>query len=548
MREHKEFDDYIKGLFDKDPEVPSELNWEAMDFDLPKTEVVEKDDKKEKKYRKYIGLLLLLLFTTVIGFLGINKYKSNTVQKTVLESSESRASELPSSGLASEESESVTNELTNNNPIGKPTGEDQSIESLAESLTEPLTNAEAKESQALPTNSESEELQGLRTQDKLTDNEPTKVQTTAVSNEQKEIASLLVENEIKDYQTSISSTKGEDSKEIVKQMVNKESIQTPKTFTKGLTEQLLEQNRSNNTDASTLPNSTQDKSSSIIETTEVINTRPVKSNGGNVKKDNVKENNAEEDREINSLSLLQSISVNSLSKPIINKEDLNILAPKTIKKEENSKTKSKAIELYVGYGYNVFNLNIPESNILQGKLSRGLGKSFTSGVRFDINDSWKVSAQVNYDQYHSTFEHIRDLDSAIDFTKFQRVHRQEKTFHNNYTNTLGLQLGLERRFSISKVLHLYPSIGIAPTYVISTKGKTTDGTETNTLTYNDQVNKLSASGGLNIRMVYSLNPSLNLEMAYQYKQFLSNGIFINNGVFAKQQNTLSLMVSYRLNK
>jgi len=61
----KEFDNYIKGLFNEDPKAPSELRWEAMDFDLPNPK-----KKEPKSNKKYWLLLLLLLFTSSALYLA----------------------------------------------------------------------------------------------------------------------------------------------------------------------------------------------------------------------------------------------------------------------------------------------------------------------------------------------------------------------------------------------------------------------------------------------------------------------------------------------
>lgn len=500
MSEHKEFDDYIKGLFDKDPAVPSELNWEAMDFDLPKTEVVPKKKPPKRKYKKYI-LLLLLFFTTFIGFLGINKYKSNTVQQPVLssaalQSSELDVPELQASELDVPELNSVASKSTTNY-----NGKDQSIESLA---------SETNESQTRITDDKPMAVGELNTDSRGNNSEPSTIKTSTINAERKTIERKAVEEEFI-----------EDAKPLLTETLNQE-----------ITEQLPVQSTFYNTDNAIIEKDTKDQLEDNFTTAEVVNKTPIQPSQDRYK----------EDKKTNDVSLLESISISSL----INKEDLTLLVPETLAKKENPKAQSKAVELFVGYGYNTFDINIAESNILQGKLNKDFGKSFSSGIRLDINDSWKTSLQINYDQYHSTFEHIRDLEPVIDFTKFQRVHRQERTFHNNYTNTIGLQLGLERKISLSKSLYLYSGIGIAPTYVLSSKGKTTDGNLIETLTYDNQLNKLSVSGGLNFRLAYAINPALNLEMHYQYNQFLLNGIFINNGVSAKQQNTLSLQLSYQL--
>jgi len=119
---------------------------------------------------------------------------------------------------------------------------------------------------------------------------------------------------------------------------------------------------------------------------------------------------------------------------------------------------------------------------------------------------------------------IYDLENLV------KIYRTERTFHNNYTNTLGIKLGLERRLRVSNWLQLYAGLDIAPIYAISAIGKTVTDTMVDELTYDNQVSRLSLSGGVSAGMIIPINRSINLEAAYQYNQFLFNGIFINNGI------------------
>jgi len=78
MKEREEFDDYIKGLFDEKQEVPEGFEWEAMNIELPKAV------KNNKTYKKYLGLLVLLLVTSVSLLLFSKKRKQNKLSDNIV--------------------------------------------------------------------------------------------------------------------------------------------------------------------------------------------------------------------------------------------------------------------------------------------------------------------------------------------------------------------------------------------------------------------------------------------------------------------------------
>lgn len=529
MNKDKEFDDYIKGFFDKDPEVPSELDWEAMDFDLPKPEIAETKEETGNKYKKYL-LLLLLLLTAVIGFLNFNKNQSNNTAQSVLSKTDllvdkPKAIADSSAKLIIDEPEATTNSsselmVDNDAAINGHTEKHRSIES----------KVNTEEVQTGSTNDTSNELGALKTQSQLKEGEK-----SGKNSVQKELELLLKDDEV---QKLIALITDNEQQEETNKNTNSKPISTNEASAqKPLERQAKQPNTSANIVSSIKQN----------ETKKHLAEKDIKTGTINIKSSHTIKKHTEDQSTNNQLSPLSPISLNSLPIPLSKKIDVALIESYPIEKESNSKTQSKAIEIFAGYGYNIFNLNVAESNPIKENLNSDFGKSFTSGIRFDISNFWQTTLQIKYDQYHSTFEYARDLEPIYNLIGFSKVHRQELTFHNNYTNTLGIQLGVARRFNLSK-LNFYTGIGIAPTYTLSTKGKTLNDNNVNTLIYDKQINRLSVSGNLNLRMTYALNPSLNLEMVYQHNRFLSAGPFINNGSTTKQQNALFLIISYRLNR
>lgn len=80
MNEQKEFDDYIKGFFETDPAVPSELEWETMVFDLPE----KPSNSFAKNGRKYLIALLVLLMIFPIVYFSIKKQNAGKLNTSSL--------------------------------------------------------------------------------------------------------------------------------------------------------------------------------------------------------------------------------------------------------------------------------------------------------------------------------------------------------------------------------------------------------------------------------------------------------------------------------
>ncbi len=470
MNDHDKFDDYIKGLFDKEPKVPAELNWEEMEFDLPEPE--KQSDKPDRK--KYLGLLLLLLIAVAVVYFSIEKEKIAKHQAPI-ETVEQFTENKPKSNA---------NQHTTSNHI-----------------------------QAAPTSNDSQK--GIELSDEKIISNPT-IRTIKSKNK-------AVSKPKSAQEKTSSSAINNSLPVIISDKINQLNIINSKddvlgVFSNTNTSQIAIQTNNN-----TSYKSAESPSSSPIDETKT----PQKSIQLSIEN-------------------LSTIPINIL--PVNNKIEL-ISSPALSKMDdENNESKIHLEEVFVGYGLNNFNAKVEESNILKDKVTEAVGNSMSAGARFYLNDNWRANIQLKYDRYHSTFEHIRALDTLYrdDGNRLFRVYRYEETFHNNYTNTLGLQFGVERKWQVTERLQLYAGIGFIPTYAFSVNGKTTADTVVDKLVFDNQTDKFSVSGSASAGLIIPINKSINIEAAYQYNRFFLNDIFINNGIQANQQNTISLMISYRL--
>jgi len=246
---------------------------------------------------------------------------------------------------------------------------------------------------------------------------------------------------------------------------------------------------------------------------------------------------------------LPTIGMNKL--PAFIKQEISLIGKPTLAYNSDRELPSSQFvmeDLLIGYAGNTYELKIADSNILKDKVSKAYAASFKAGLRFSINRNWKSSLVAKYDRYHSVFEHTRDLDVTYNLEALRKTSRKEFTYKNNYTNTIGLEFGIERRWPLIGQLQACTGIGITPTYSISTSGKTTEGMLVDNLVHDEEVSKISINGGVTLGLIYPISRSINLEAAYQFNNFFLNSIFINNGIHTSKQSNISLGVSYRLRK
>lgn len=212
---------------------------------------------------------------------------------------------------------------------------------------------------------------------------------------------------------------------------------------------------------------------------------------------------------------------------------------------ENGNDSKKRIALVLAAGYNTFNLKMEDSNILKDKLNNVFGNSFTAGTKIRHNEKWRTTVLLNFNRLHSTFEHTRYLDTIYDIEQSLKIKRKEVTFHNNFTNLLGLQLGVERKVYSINQFQLNAGLAVAPTYTLSTNGKTTQNTLVEKLVYDNEISKFSAAGVAKLNAIYAINNSINIEASYQFNQFFVNEIFINTNVFTNRQSIFTFGFAYR---
>jgi len=215
------------------------------------------------------------------------------------------------------------------------------------------------------------------------------------------------------------------------------------------------------------------------------------------------------------------------------------------KNELEPENNFKINEVYAGYGYSHFYLDISELGIIKYIINSVPSNFYKAGIKLNLGKKWMTNTGLRFDRYHTTLEYTRDLEPI--YRESQKINRKEVTFHNNFTNTIGLQMGIARKWNSNKRLHFYTGVGIMPNYTMSATGKTVIDLIADQLVYDEGVNKLSINAGLAVGLVYKVSPAFNVELAYEYSQFFKDGIFINNGIAAKEQGSFSVNISYKLN-
>ena len=486
MSEHNEFDKSIKNLFNEDPKAPVELNWEAMDIDLP---------PPPKRDRKYFLLLFLLLLLSSVVYFCFKKKEIVPVQvaTTITEKSLTETIDLSTLYDATEQ-------------------KNQTISPSNDSSTGSLKKDGSSEIQDVELNSHS--YHAPRTEEGVVKNVVKKNinQTCSAPQKNKNSTSTSFNKEIRTTSLSTNKTKSSTSSSAnknilpVENRINGTSYQVTDKFdqTTSIASPLLQSN-------SDLEPSQQSNQQSSLKEVKFLPSIPL----GNI-----------------------------LSVDRVEEVELNLLPTLANDQNDDENKRFKVSEILVGFGYNNFNLTIDETNVLKDKINNVFGNSFRTGIRFDVDDHWKANLMVSYDRYHSTFEHTRELDPIINAQIGLRTNRKEVTFHNNYTNTIGLQVGLDRRIRLTNQLSLYLGFGVVPTYILSATGKTTDDVLVSSL--EEKVGKFSVGAAFNGGILLPITRAINLELNCQFNQFFLNEIFINNGVQTDQQSSFSLRLSHRL--
>jgi len=530
MKEHNEFDDYIKGFFNEEHEVPAELRWEFMDIELPNTTTPNKSTN-----RKLWGLLILLFLFIVIPiiFLSIRKQKVSTL-KDPTKVVEQIVDEALRSG--------TNNFKANQKKQAISTDKERQYETIASKIEQP-------ENEAITSNAKTNKIDR-------------KNQVVDISTKQNGESSLIKYNQMLNKAADLNSENlkrdeinpiitmprkhNKTNALIVNEPVNKSILSN------SIKSKLNEKNQDKfdlnytlqktNVQKNFIENSNSKRKDDFDNSTENIDTKAEhNATGSSVSKINSKSTQESTTRII---EILPIISMNNL--PHLFSKSIELKERQTSFEKDSFDKKSKVAEIVIAFGYNNFNLKIEDTNILKDKISKVRDWSYKAGIKFRLNTNWKTNLYFKYDRYHTKFEHSRDLTPIYDYENFLKIKRKEVTIHNNFTKTLGLQLGLERTLFTINQLQLYTGIGVTPTYTLSTDGKTTGGILVDTLVYNSEVGKLSVQGGLNIGVVYTINASILVEATYQFNQFFGNEIFINNKIQTSKQSVMSLGLIYRL--
>ncbi|MEM9820681.1 MAG: hypothetical protein AAF985_06395 [Bacteroidota bacterium] len=463
--EEKEFDQYIQGLFEKDPKVPSDLKWEEMNFTLP-----DHRDEDKQPGKRYLALLLLLLCLSLIGFFALQPESS--IPNINPTNNKVQAIQQNKGKIVDKEVDKETTKQAANS----------SKATTKESVAKALWPKEAPSPKTTLAKQEKTN-RDQSGQQRYADHGSTPPETTAEEDPKIDLPPQPV-----------SSTSP---------WVSKTPTDEAKSSIKGSTSSLQE-----NTPSQQAP---------IASSTKEDLTK-----------------------------VKQGLAVGPLISMTFDQASLN---PKEHNKElinpAPSPAKSKLQSIYLGFGYHRFGLDIEASNLLRDKVKATLGTSFQAGVRLSLFQQWMGNIGIQLDRYHTTFEHTHDLETQIDFQRNVKIIRKELTFHNNYSHSLGLVLGIDRLWSIHHFVGLRKGLNIRPSYTIAVSGKTTTGAQVRLLEQDGGSNQFALNGGADLGLVFPIGRFLDLELSYQYKRFFYNPTFINREVFSKQVNSLSVVLAYR---
>lgn len=498
MREDKEFDDYVKGLFENDPNTPAELEWESMEFELPQTA-----QPKNKLGRKFLWLLLLpLLFGTCsVGYFYLNNTSSLKITNV--------------------------NNSSNSN--------------------EQISDNNANANSALQnTDKENNAITEISTAEDVTENMVTS--TTEKNPQQANLSMDKIEkaiNDVKDNSNnpSMTSDKAKDPELLTNRShVGNFVISTPVIEKQNSKSELNTVSKINSSTAQVTPISNVVENNNIKTIEKSSSPLVVISDG----------NKLEQNSFFNSPDYLPVI-LRDLEIPIREElsdtivKNLDVLSFDPTIASDASKPKIDAF--YIGYGYSRLKLIREDStDFRRQSLRPGTGKYFYVGARKNLNSFLSANVQLNYDRLHTIFEYSRELDPIFDFQNSSVTYRTENTYHNNYTDLLGVQLGMELRKEVFDKLVGFVGLGVTPAFVLKSTGRTIRNRSVGELIYDDNFSKFSLATTVKAGLNYNIDDTFEIGLCYDLNAVLRNKVFISDYVSSKLQHKLSLSLGYRFGK
>lgn len=206
------------------------------------------------------------------------------------------------------------------------------------------------------------------------------------------------------------------------------------------------------------------------------------------------------------------------------------------------KNRARLENVNIGIGYNFFSLN---SNV--DLIDNEVGMNYSAGLIIRLSDKWKSNFQLSYKKIHSSFEHTIDLPSEINISRGVIILKEEKTYHNNYTNLIGAQLSVFRNISIQERFKLFIGGGLGYSFISSVKGKGINEDEITALRLPATQDRHTFNGSLLCGVSIPIKSNFGVGISYQYNYIVGNGVYLSNNTNIRGISDAWIQLTYSLN-
>ncbi len=203
------------------------------------------------------------------------------------------------------------------------------------------------------------------------------------------------------------------------------------------------------------------------------------------------------------------------------------------KKKKTSKSASKNIAIFAHAGPNTFTVKTQIDSLPFDQLDASNGLSVSVGLRAYIGPKTSLSIGFQYDEYHSIFQHRHEAGTYLNVNGTTQIIQYDRYYHNNYTRMAGISFGLNQHLSVAKWLELSGGIYLAPSYRMSSTGKTVFNDAVVELSDLPKTKRFNLSYGVAGGVAILVHSNLKLTGGYQLQLTSGKGVFINQTAFSK---------------
>lgn len=209
---------------------------------------------------------------------------------------------------------------------------------------------------------------------------------------------------------------------------------------------------------------------------------------------------------------------------------IKLIIPPTINQNDKPQIGLPKNEIALLVGTNINHLRFSEGNVLNGKIENVLGRSFGIKYQRKLNTHFLWNATVQYDEYHTVFNHNREVSRVDNYTSGIRTITREQVYQNNFSNTLSLSSGLSLKKPLSSNIALQGNLAIGATYLISQSGKTLIIDDVSDLADVDLDQGVNINIQPSLDLRYNINDRFGLQLSYVNRYSLDNSIHVNQDV------------------